>query len=385
MTSSSQGADSVGVILTIGLICVVAVVANILVVILTTRKSGSKKSCINMYIVNLAVSDLILAGVTMPLILMDANIPEFTKYDWECKLKMALPLFNIYCSICTMVLMSFDRMWIIVKGKSMSQRKAAISLLVTWTLSLLLTAPQFYEYRLVEKWEEEENEMELDCSSFGRNSKFIQTYAALVLILAYLLPLALMTRNYIYVIVYIVKHAGQVRGQVSRAKLHVLRTVVTITATFLILWLPFFVLFTIEEVTGTDDDSQFSSTPHIIKQVFIALSATSNPIIYFSLMPDYRQALKSLLLPARCCASRTYPVNIFNTDTNQGQEDSLGAQSGRGRGGVVVVSTVSSQCQPAVVDDDNDEDDDGRHCKDDKESQSKSPCFQPRPALAAHK
>jgi hypothetical protein len=43
-----------------------------------------------------------------------------------------------------------------------------------------------------------------------------------------------------------------------------------------------------QEVTGTDDDTMFTSTPHIIKQIFVALSAVSNPIVYFTLMPEYR-------------------------------------------------------------------------------------------------
>ena len=36
----------------------------------------------------------------------------------------------------------------------------------------------------------------------------------------------------------------------------------------------------LQEVTGTDDTSEASSTPHAIKQTFIAISAVSNPILY---------------------------------------------------------------------------------------------------------
>ncbi|XP_076456364.1 QRFP-like peptide receptor [Babylonia areolata] len=329
MTSSSQGVDSLKVVLTIGLICVLAVFCNLVVVVLTSRKSCSRqKSATSMYIVNLAVSDLILAGVTMPLILLDANIPEFTKNEWECKLKMALPLFNIYSSVCTMVIMSFDRVRVIIHSISTSRKQAAILLVVTWVLSLGLTAPQFYEYRLVEKWEEEENETELACSSAGRDPRFIRTYATLVLVLAYLLPLVLLTNNYVRVVVFVAKHAGSTRGQVSRAKLRVLRTIVTVTVVFVLLWLPYFVLFSIEEVTGTDDSSQFSSTPHVLKQLFVALSALSNPVVYFSLMPDYRRSLRLLLCPATCCSSRTFPVDAFRTGTLQGSEDVSGRAPG---------------------------------------------------------
>jgi hypothetical protein len=77
MTSSSAGFDSVGFIVVIGAICVIAVISNIIVVVLTCRRPSGSHVATNLFIVNLAVSDIILGGVTMPLILLDANIPDF--------------------------------------------------------------------------------------------------------------------------------------------------------------------------------------------------------------------------------------------------------------------------------------------------------------------
>ena len=88
--------------------------------------------------------------------------------DAECKLKMALPLFNIFSSICTMVLMSFDRVRVIAQGQTSKKHHAIVAVILTWVFSLVLTAPQFYEYQLLEKWEEEENETELACTSAGK-------------------------------------------------------------------------------------------------------------------------------------------------------------------------------------------------------------------------
>ena len=80
----------------------------------------------------------------------------------------------------------------------------------------------------------------------GRDPLFLQTYASLVLTLAYLLPLALLSRNYVIVIFFVTKKARLLQGQVSRAKIRVLRSIITVTVAFVVLWLPFFVLFTIE-------------------------------------------------------------------------------------------------------------------------------------------
>jgi hypothetical protein len=85
--------------------------------------------------------------------------------DAECKFKMALPLFNIFSSICTMLLMSFDRLRVIVQGQSTVKKHAKIAIGLCWVFSPVLTAPQFYEYRLLEK--PEGNHTELACSSYG--------------------------------------------------------------------------------------------------------------------------------------------------------------------------------------------------------------------------
>ena len=84
MTSSSEGVDSQGVAATIGIVCIIAVFANVIVVVVTWRKPDNQKSATNLFIVNLAVSDVILAGVTMPVILLDANmnIAGFTQSQY---------------------------------------------------------------------------------------------------------------------------------------------------------------------------------------------------------------------------------------------------------------------------------------------------------------
>ena len=84
---------------------------------------------------------------------------------------MALPLFNIFISIGTMVLMSLDRLRVIAQGLTTTKHQAIAAIILTWVVALVLTAPQFYEYHLMEKWEEEENKLELVCSSAGESPR----------------------------------------------------------------------------------------------------------------------------------------------------------------------------------------------------------------------
>lgn len=83
MTSSSLGVNTLGIIISISFTCIIGVFANAIVIVVTLRKRDYAKSATNIFIINLAISDIILSGVTMPLILMDANIIDFTKR--KCK------------------------------------------------------------------------------------------------------------------------------------------------------------------------------------------------------------------------------------------------------------------------------------------------------------
>ena len=95
-------------------------------------------------------------------------IALFPPGEPECKFKMALPLFNMCSSVCTMVLMSCDRLRVIVQGKSTSRQQALGFLLATWLLALVMTAPQLYEYRLVHQPQDGANLTQLSCSSDGK-------------------------------------------------------------------------------------------------------------------------------------------------------------------------------------------------------------------------
>lgn len=69
----------------------------------------------------------------------------------------------------------------------------------------------------------------------------------------------------------------------------------TATTLFAILWLPFFVFFTMEEVTGTDDSSEIGSDLQTLKQTLIVVSSFSNPIVYLCFQKKFRRGMLSLI------------------------------------------------------------------------------------------
>lgn len=101
----------------------------------------------NTFITNLAVSDLLLCLVTMPLTLVEI----ITKY-WplgdsviSCKLAGGLQAVSIFVSTMSITAISLDRYQLIIYPTTdyLKRIGAAAGLLCIWTLSFLLAAPNF--------------------------------------------------------------------------------------------------------------------------------------------------------------------------------------------------------------------------------------------------
>lgn len=75
MTSSSEGLESSWAIGVLALICSLAVLANVLVLLVVTL-SKTFRGATEVFVANLAVADLLLAGLAMPLKLNQAASNE---------------------------------------------------------------------------------------------------------------------------------------------------------------------------------------------------------------------------------------------------------------------------------------------------------------------
>ncbi|XP_041376757.1 histamine H2 receptor-like [Gigantopelta aegis] len=340
MTSKDDGLTSLLFIGVLAVICTLSVLSNVLVIVVTALKR-TIKSCTDIFIINLAVSDLLLAGLALPLKLNNAAMSSY-KHGFSggnigykivmsrpnpsikviscssstgnigCKIIMSGPLLTITCSITTMVVMSFDRHVAIVYQKILTQMQAVLLVGLVWMISMAMTGPQIYEYSTYHKFDADDNETEVACGSHGIEENFELIYASCVVALCYFLPLALIIINYVRVVAFLKKvtresSMGQsVTSVVSKATVNVLRMLITVTAVFALLWLPFFVLFTMEEITGTDDSTAAGGTSNVLKQLFVALSTTSNPVLYLIFSREYRHGLINILQ----CKNAVVPSNF---------------------------------------------------------------------------
>lgn len=128
------------------MLILVGSLGNCLVIWAVIRKP-SMRTLRNTFITNLAVSDLLLCLVTMPVTLVEI----ITKYwplgnsVFSCKLAGGLQAVSIFVSTMSITAISLDRYQLIIYPTTdyLKRIGAAAGLLCIWTLSFLLAAPNF--------------------------------------------------------------------------------------------------------------------------------------------------------------------------------------------------------------------------------------------------
>ncbi|KAF7635885.1 G_PROTEIN_RECEP_F1_2 domain-containing protein [Meloidogyne graminicola] len=136
------------------LISICAIIGNGLVIIAVVRKPAMRTAR-NVLIVNLALSNLMLALTTVPFLWLPSIDFDFPYSNFFCKFANALPGSNIYCSTLTISVMAIDRYYSVksikVSGPSNKSKNNFRALLISifiWVLSLLLSFPLLIYYQI---------------------------------------------------------------------------------------------------------------------------------------------------------------------------------------------------------------------------------------------
>ncbi|KAF1748292.1 hypothetical protein GCK72_024759 [Caenorhabditis remanei] len=130
-------------------ISIAAVIGNGLVILAVIRKKAMRTNR-NVLILNLALSNLILAITNIPFLWLPSIDFEFPYSRFFCKFANVLPGSNIYCSTLTISVMAIDRYYSVKKLKMTSNRKqcfhAVLVSLAIWVASFILSLPLLLYY-----------------------------------------------------------------------------------------------------------------------------------------------------------------------------------------------------------------------------------------------
>uniref|UniRef100_A0A8C5FGD3 Somatostatin receptor type 2 n=1 Tax=Gadus morhua TaxID=8049 RepID=A0A8C5FGD3_GADMO len=247
------------------LVCTVGLCGNALVIYVILRYA-KMKTVTNIYILNLAVAD-VLFMLGLPFIAIQLALVHWPFGPVLCRVVMTLDSLNQFTSIFCLMVMSIDRYLAVVhpirSTKWRKPRMAKTINLTVWGVSLLVNLPIVIYSGLITKHD--------DCFCTIVWPEPQEAY-------------------------YTLKSSGLRVGSTKRKRSErkVTRMVSIVVAVFVFCWLPFYV-FNVTSVTGT-----ISTTP-VLRSTFAFVvvlgyaNSCANPILYAFLSENFKKSFQNVL------------------------------------------------------------------------------------------
>ncbi|ALC46837.1 NPFR1, partial [Drosophila busckii] len=301
-------------------------IGNTMVVIAVLRKP-MMRTARNLFILNLAVSDLLLCLVTMPLTLMEI-ISKFWPYGscaMLCKTIAMLQALSIFVSTISITAIAFDRYQVIVypTRDSLQFVGAVVILVGIWLLALLLASPMWIYKQLINK------EMPPLLQEFGvpetisyciedwpvRQGRLY--FSIFSLCVQYLVPILIVSVAYFGIynklksrITVTVQSSSQRKVERGRRMARTNRLLISIAIIFGVSWLPlnFFNLYADMHGLAFTQGRQIA---YAICHMIGMSSACSNPLLYGWLNDNFRKEFLEIL----CRSHESINVDLHTNTT----------------------------------------------------------------------
>uniref|UniRef100_A0A8C0J7C0 D(1B) dopamine receptor n=1 Tax=Chelonoidis abingdonii TaxID=106734 RepID=A0A8C0J7C0_CHEAB len=319
---------------------------NVLVCVAIIRFRHLRSKVTNIFIVSLAISDLLVAVLVMPWKAV-AEVAGYWPFGAFCNVWVAFDIMCSTASILNLCVISMDRYWAISSPfryeRKMTQRVALVMISVAWALSVLIS---FIPVQL--NWHRggdgaTGNNETLEEQAESCDSSLNRTYAISSSLISFYIPVAIMLVTYtrIYRIAQVqirrissleraAEHAQSCRSNrvdchhhtslktSIRKETKVLKTLSVIMGVFVCCWLPFFILNCMVPFCESPPNDPHAGLPCVSETTFNIFvwfgwaNSSLNPIIY-AFNADFRKVFSNLLGCSEFCSSSPVEtVNISN-------------------------------------------------------------------------
>ena len=299
------------------------------VVIVTVWRNISMRSVTNLFIANLAASDLLITFLGMPNMITQLYLGRKWIFgEALCKLVVFFQSVSVASSILTLLAITFDRFWAIIFPfkQRLGFLSARIILAVIWMFSFLVMAPFLYAQRVTVGDEGYKTCIE-DWAPLFNPVSAAKDYTLILFTTLYLFPLLTMVVLYSVIVSKLWRrqipgfrsNRDELRTRILRQK--VVKMLITVVSLFCICWLPLYVyqfiyFFVAEKLPCFDSSFTF----YFISLFLGHSNSAINPFLYALFHRKYRQGFKSACtcsgLPADSLAfSRTYSRRKSSTNS----------------------------------------------------------------------
>ncbi|NWT75801.1 NPFF2 protein, partial [Prunella himalayana] len=286
--------------------------------------SKHMRTVTNLFILNLAVSDLLVGLFCMPTTLLDNIIAGWPFGSLVCKMSGMVQGISVSASVFTLVAIAVDRFRCIVHPfkQKLTVPAAVATIAAIWLLAVAIMCPSAVLLRVREErrfrvllgpgnatrplfW----------CREEWPEPAMRKIYTAVLFANIYVAPLSLIVLMYARIGVSLSHAAAGRRGREQR-KRKAIRMLVLVTLLFALSWLPLWTLLLLSDYASLSDPQLELINIYIypLAHWLAFFNSSVNPIIYGFCNENFRrgfQAVLRLQLCSRAAPSRPAPGNAL--------------------------------------------------------------------------
>ncbi|XP_056318157.1 relaxin-3 receptor 1-like [Danio aesculapii] len=305
-------------------VCAVGLVGNLLVFFLMKVRQGRKKSIINFFVINLAVTDFQFV-LTLPFWAVDTALD----FSWPfgnamCKIILSVTVMNMYASVFFLTAMSITRYWSVASALKIPSRKKSVSVkwicAVLWILATAATAPtSIFSTVTVVAGEK------LCLLKFPDGQDWLALYHLQKIVIAFILPMFILSVCYLLLLRFIRKR-GVNNRQKRRSK--VAKSVTVVVLSFFICWMPNHAITlwgVLVKLNVVHWDKTYYMVHTYVFPVTVCLAHTNsclNPVLYCLMRREFRKMLHSFFWRISSpVISNAGKLHGYSGGSNQNQDD----------------------------------------------------------------
>ncbi|XP_013794803.1 histamine H2 receptor-like [Limulus polyphemus] len=275
---------------------ILSIFGNIMVILTIVRHKGMRTRT-NMFIVNLAVADVLTAAIDMPVSLVTINHGDWIMGDFFCKLNGFTMALLLICSIHTLMYISIHKYISITRpfSRAMNPRRILIMIAAAWCWSALCaTGPLVGWNNIIYKLGSSQ------CGPSLPDGLLDYSHSIVITTTNYLIPLAVMIFCYCRIFQEIDEHMHRIRETSNIPLQNTLMqqkrmsvTLFLVLSCFLVCWTPF-VLYS-STVAFVKDKSKVPLIVNPIAYWCGYMNSACNPIIYAFRSHSFRKGYKEIM------------------------------------------------------------------------------------------
>ncbi|XP_032681188.1 gonadotropin-releasing hormone II receptor-like [Odontomachus brunneus] len=273
-------------IITYSILMVISATGNIAVLIMTIIRNQRSKSRINTLVMHLAIADLFVTFLMMPLEIGWSITVSWEAGDAMCRIMSFFRIFGLYLSSFVIVCISIDRYYAVMRPLQILgvHRREKITLILAWVGSILCSFPQILVFHL------ETHPYYIhftQCVTFNTYSspQYERFYFFFGMTTMFWFPLCVIFYTYTSIFMEICRRSNEDRIRrssisfLSRARVRTLKMTITIITVFIICWTPYYVMsvwYWIDRLSAREVDQRIQKALFL----FACTNSCMNPIIY---------------------------------------------------------------------------------------------------------